>query len=402
MSDSFGSILQSSPRVKILSNVNLLIATNNTAELEKIIEPLHAAQITFTCDRLSVDELSNNLPQKQYSAILYVNSRIGDCNLACSLAKTLQVLYVNYPQVPLILLTDPLGDEQAVALMQSGLSAYVLKRNLCQLPEILQQTWLDFSNKRFLPTKEQSLIQQQQQTIHQLKIEKQSWLAKEQLQQEHIAHLNHELRGPISSMLGFAGMLKGQYYGALNDKQMQYVSALLGVGEHMLALVKNYLDLIKIDAHQQTLDLEKPAVEEICQASLNIVEEKAQQKQLKLIFNLEKNIDFCTADSTRLKQILVNLLANAIKFTDRGSVTLDVKLRKNWLYFAVTDTGTGIAPQNIKKLFSPFPQISNHHENTGLGLALSQKIAQLHGGEITVTSKLGVGSCFTLNIPQHQ
>ena len=196
-------------------------------------------------------------------------------------------------------------------------------------------------------------------------------------------------------------MLKEQYYGPLNEKQLQYTTGILSSGEHLLALVKNYLDIVKIDAHKQNLDLERLAVGEICQASLLIVEEKARNKGLDLIFNLEPNIDFCTADSVRLKQILINLLSNAIKFTDRGSVTLEVKLKQNLLYFSVIDTGTGISEKNMAKLFKPFPQITSHHESTGLGLALSRKLAQLHGGDLTATSELGQGSRFTLCIPQH-
>ncbi|MGL6344275.1 MAG: sensor histidine kinase, partial [Waterburya sp.] len=133
-----------------------------------------------------------------------------------------------------------------------------------------------------------------------------------------------------------------------------------------------------------------------------IVAEKAKQKSLKLIFKLGDNIDFCTADSVRLKQILVNLLSNAIKFTEQGSVTLQVTIKAQRIYFAVSDTGIGLSHKNLNKLFKPFPQITNHHESTGLGLTLSKKLAQLHGGDITVSSTLGKGSCFTLNMPQHQ
>ena len=132
-----------------------------------------------------------------------------------------------------------------------------------------------------------------------------------------------------------------------------------------------------------------------------MLEAKAKQKGLELNFEQQDKIDFCTGDSSCLKQILINLLSNAIKFTDVGSVTLRVTRDENYLYFAVIDTGTGISAENLNKLFKPFPQISNHHENTGLGLTLSRKQARLHGGDITVTSELGKGSCFTLSIPHH-
>ncbi|WP_319421957.1 sensor histidine kinase [Pleurocapsa sp. FMAR1] len=403
MSDSSGSILQLQTKITALSNVNLLIATANPADFHDITASLYAAEIDFTYDIVTINELDTNLlyAYEQYSAVIYNYVQATNEDVADTLVENLQWWRHLYPDAPLILITNYLGDERAVELIQAGVSGYVLKQKLYQLPDILAKTLSNFAKQQNIAN-QQNLIKQQQKKIQQLEIERQSWLDREQLNQEHIAHLNHELRNPISSMLGFAGMLKEQYYGTLNCKQMQYVSALLSVSGYMLDLVNNYLDLVKIDANKQILEIERLAVAEICQASLFIVTEKARQKGLNLIFNLEDNIDFCTADSVRLKQILVNLLNNAIKFTDRGSVTLEVKLKADWLHFSVIDTGMGISPQNLSKLFQPFPQITNNHESTGLGLTVSKKIAQLHQGDITVTSSLGKGSCFTLCIPQYQ
>lgn len=405
MSESSGSILQLQSQVTALSKVNLLIATTKAADLHKITSVLNAANISFTYDLydlVTIKELEHDLFQGLYNAVLYDYDQVIDSNLASSLTEKLQWWCHFYANIPLILITDPLGDKRAVELIQSGVDGYVLRQELHKLPQILELTLFNSISKQTIARQQQERIQQQQERIQQLEAEKQNWLTKERLKQEHIAHLNHELRSPISSMLGFAGMLKEEYYGSLNAKQMQYVSASLSVGEYMLELVNNYLDLVKIEADKQILDLERLAVSEICQASLNLVRGKAKQKNLELIFDLGDNIDFCTADSIRLKQILVNLLNNAIKFTDQGSVSLKVKLKKNLLYFSVVDTGIGISLQDIAKLFKPFPQISKHHESTGLGLTLSKKLAQLHGGDISVTSRLDKGSCFTLKIPQYQ
>jgi signal transduction histidine kinase len=401
MPDSSGSILQLQPKVTLLSNVKLLIVTSKTSDFQAIAAPLYQAAINFDYDLIATQQLSKNLPRQKYSAILYNYVPIADHNSVNSLSEKLQWWCHLYPNTPLILITDVLGDEQAVELIQSGVNGYVVRQNLDKLPAILEKTLFDFVSNQTLVVQQGNLIQQQQKKIEQLEAEKQSWLAQEQAKQEYISHLNHELRSPISSIMSFAGMLKEQYYGKLNQKQMQYVTLLHNVGKHMLDLVNNYLDLVKIDANKQTLDLEKLAVEEICQASLFIVAEKAKQKGLVLIFKLENKIDFCTADSVRLKQILVNLLSNALKFTEKGSVTLEVKLKGKRICFSVRDTGIGISAQNLSKLFQPFPQITNHHESTGLGLTLSKKLAQLHGGDITVSSTVGKGSCFTLDMPLH-
>ena len=387
-------------KVMALGKVNLLIVTNKTTDIKAIAAPLYAVNIDFTYD-LVTQEQSAELSGQKYSAILYDYAR-SDKHTVDSIIEKLQYWYHLYPHTPLILITDPLGDEEAVKLIQSGVGGYVLKHKLNGLPNILEETLFNFVSQQAIDTQQEELIKQQQQKIQQLEAQKQSRQDGEKAQQEHISHLIHELRNPISAIIGFAGMLKEQYYGSLNPKQMQYASLLHSSGEHLLALVKNYLEIAKIDANKQSLDLERIAVVEICQASIYIVADRAKEKGLELNYKLEDNIDFCTADSLRIKQILINLLSNAIKFTNEGSIALEVKFRDGQLYFAVTDTGVGISEANIAKLFKPFPQISNHHDSTGLGLTLSKKIAQLHGGDITVASKLGEGSCFTLRIPQHQ
>lgn len=402
MSDSSGSILQLQPKIMVLSNVKLLIVTSKVLDCMAIAATLEAAGTDFTYDLIATQELSGKLPRQKYNAILYNYAACITETGVNSLSEKLQWWCHLYPNTPLILITDTLGDQQAVELIQSGVNGYVLRENLDKLPEVLQKTIINFISNQTVIAAQQHLIKQQQEKIAQLEAEKQTWLAQQQAKQEYISHLNHELRSPISSIISFATMLKEQYYGRLNTKQMQYVTLLHNVGKHMLDLVNNYLDLVKIDANKQSLELERLAVEEVCQAALYIVAEKANQKGLQLNFKLSENIDFCTADSLRLKQILVNLLSNAIKFTEKGSITLQVNLQGERIYFAVHDTGIGIAKNNLAKLFQPFPQITTHQESTGLGLTLSKKLAQLHSGDITVTSVVGKGSCFTLDIPQHQ
>jgi signal transduction histidine kinase len=434
MVESSGSILQLHSKT-VLSKVNLLIVTNQLANFEAIASCLNTANIRFTADLIDSEQISDRSPAEQYSAILYDYTINSEEHHLEFLIEQLQCWWHHYPNTPLILITDILGDEAAAKLIQSGVNGYVLRHKLYQLPEILEKSLFDFASRRAIVkqqqdlikqqqdqlqelqaevrsysdaakiqamrfTQQQQLIKQEQNRVQQLKAEIQSWVDDEQTKQEHLAHLNHELRSPISSMLGFAGMLKEQYYGNLNERQMRYVNAMLSVGQYMLDLVNNYLDIAKIDANKQTLDLERLAVAEVCQNALFCLEKKAEQKGLGLNFDLADDLDFCTADSRCLRQILINLLSNAIKFTDSGTITLQVKQDAEFLYFAVIDTGTGISAENMNKLFQPFPQISNHQESTGLGLALSRKLARLHHGDIVVTSELGQGSCFTLSIPR--
>ncbi|MEM9506191.1 MAG: HAMP domain-containing sensor histidine kinase [Cyanobacteria bacterium P01_E01_bin.35] len=402
MIESSGSILQLQSRATTLSNVHLLIVSSQTVHFQAIAASLRAAEVEFSYDLFDSQQLDENPPHQKYCAIIYDYSQVSSGATADFLLENIQWWGHLFPDIPLVLVTDVLGDEQAIRLIQSGVSGYVLRHKLYQLPETLEKTLYDFVSKRAIIKQQQDLIKKQQEQIQNLEAERQSWHQQKQSRQEHISHLVHELRNPIAAIIGFARALKEQYYGDLNAKQMQYASLLVGSGEHLLALVKNYLELTKIEANKQILEFERVAVVEICQASTLMVAEKAAAKGLELDFDLEDQIDFCIADSMRLKQILINLLSNAIKFTESGSVKLKITRKQDDLYFAVIDTGVGISAENISKLFRPFPQISNHHENTGLGLTLSKKLAQLHGGDITVTSQLGKGSCFTLCIPQYQ
>jgi len=218
-----------------------------------------------------------------------------------------------------------------------------------------------------------------------------------------LSYLHHELRAPLSAIIGFARMLKDELYGPLNPKQQQYVQGIASSGDYLLSLVNDVLDWSKLSAQQEELFCEWVAVEDLCLAVIFLFKEKAKNKGLTLELNVAPEAGLCWGDQKRLKQILINLLSNAVKFTETGAVTLQVYVQEHRLHFAVQDTGIGIAPQDQSQLFQPFRQIphslNRREKGTGLGLALSRKFAQLHGGDITCLSQPGQGSCFTLQIP---
>ena len=216
-------------------------------------------------------------------------------------------------------------------------------------------------------------------------------------------HTSHELRTPLTGIIGFSRLLGEQIYGPLNDKQMQYIAALSNCGEHLLELVNDLLDLSRIDAGREQLYIEELPVEDVCRGALSLVQQQANQANLELKLDIAPDITVCKGDGRRLKQILVNLLSNGVKYTDEGSVNLKVSQDEQQMCFSVIDTGIGMTAEEIKSLFKPFHRINSleHRKRpgTGLGLALSLKLAQLHGGNITVTSEPNQGSCFTLSLP---
>jgi len=222
----------------------------------------------------------------------------------------------------------------------------------------------------------------------------------------NLSHIHHEFRTPLTGILGFSKMLREELYGELNPKQHQYVQGILNSAEHLLALVNDFLDLSKINANCEELFWELVAVEDLCLAVISIVQPRAKDRGLTLRLDIGPEVNLCRLDQRRWKQILLNLLSNAIKFTEKGSVTLKVDRQENCLTFSIIDTGIGINIEDQKRLFLPFKQISNtinrQQKGTGLGLVLSRKLAQLHGGDIRLTSVVGQGSCFEVILPLTQ
>ncbi|MCC5598809.1 hybrid sensor histidine kinase/response regulator [Nostoc favosum] len=221
---------------------------------------------------------------------------------------------------------------------------------------------------------------------------------------EFLATMSHELRTPLNAIMGLSQLLQQEIVGSLNEKQNEYVNCIYSSGEHLLALINDILDLSKVEAGKEELLLSALPVSDLCNYAIWTVRDRALEKGLQLTckIDLEEDI-FCFADEWRIKQMLLNLLTNAIKFTPAGQVSLVVKKVSQGITFTVSDTGIGIDSNQFQFLFEPFKQLDSRlnrqYEGTGLGLALTRKLARLHGGDVTVTSTLGEGSQFTLFLP---
>jgi PAS domain S-box-containing protein len=226
------------------------------------------------------------------------------------------------------------------------------------------------------------------------------------LKDEFLANMSHELRTPLNAILGLSEALQEQIAGPLNERQLKYLGTIEESGRHLLALINDILDLSKIEAGKLDLQFEEVPAEQVCQASLQFIKQTALKKGITVSFNPSQSQPLLRADTRRLKQILVNLLTNAVKFTpEKGQVGLDVVAEPGLetLRFVVWDTGLGITPENLSKLFKPFVQLDSsltrQHEGTGLGLALVARLVEYHGGSISVESQPGRGSRFTVALP---
>ncbi len=246
-------------------------------------------------------------------------------------------------------------------------------------------------------------ITERKQTELKLRASQEAAEAASRAKTEFLATMSHELRTPLNAIMGLSQLLQQEIVGSLNEKQNEYVSCIYSSGEHLLAVINDILDLSKVEAGKEELLLSSLSVADICNYAIWIVRDRALEKGLQLTHEIDLEADICIADERRVKQMLLNLLTNAIKFTPAGQISLVVKKVPQGITFTVSDTGIGIDSNQFQFLFEPFKQLDSRlnrqYEGTGLGLALTRKLARLHGGDVTVTSTLGKGSQFTLFLP---
>jgi len=222
---------------------------------------------------------------------------------------------------------------------------------------------------------------------------------------EFLANMSHELRTPLTAVMGFSEVLLREIPGNLNEKQKEYLQDIYQSGEHLLNLINEILDLSKIEAGKLELELEMFDIEDLIEESLIFFKEKAMKHNIMVHKRLGEEIGELYADRRKVKQVLVNLLSNAFKFTpDGGTITVEVQRQDNEVVFSVEDTGPGISEEDQKRLFRPFEQLQSpltkKVKGTGLGLHLSKRLVELHGGRIWVKSELGKGSMFSFSIPE--
>ena len=230
------------------------------------------------------------------------------------------------------------------------------------------------------------------------------------IKSEFLANMSHELRTPLNHIIGFTELIVDENFGELNETQKEYLSDSLQSSQHLLSLINDVLDISKIEAGKFELEPIEVDLRSLMEDSLKLIKEKAMKQGIKLVLNIKQIPVTITADKRKLKQILYNLLSNAVKFTSAGgAISLGVQMGngdtgREWLEISVKDTGIGLAAGNLEDIFEPFAQVessaSRCFQGTGLGLTLTKKFVNLHGGEIWVRSAgVNKGSTFVFTIP---
>ncbi|MEO8751498.1 MAG: GAF domain-containing protein [Casimicrobiaceae bacterium] len=220
---------------------------------------------------------------------------------------------------------------------------------------------------------------------------------------EFLANMSHELRTPLNAIIGFSEVLAEKLFGEMNAKQTEYVGDITESGRHLLSLINDILDLSKIEAGRMELDPADFTLATAIDNTLSLVRERAQRRSIRLSHAHDERVTTIHADERKVRQVLLNLLSNALKFTpEGGAVSVRTTGYDDRVEVAVTDTGVGIAPEDQETVFEEFRQVglvARKIEGTGLGLAISRKIVELQGGAIRLTRQVGVGSTFTFSLP---
>jgi signal transduction histidine kinase len=227
--------------------------------------------------------------------------------------------------------------------------------------------------------------------------------AASQHKSEFLANMSHELRTPLNAIIGFSQVLGDGMVGPVNEKQAEYLDDIISSGNHLLSLINDVLDLSKVEAGQVELEVHPFSLRKALESGVVMVRERATEDGVRVAFVADPEVDVVDGDERRIKQVIFNLLSNAVKFTPAGGeVDVSATRVNGEVRVSVADTGPGVAPEDRERIFEEFQQSETgvgKREGTGLGLALSKRFVELHGGRIWLDSEVGRGSTFTFALP---
>ncbi|NJK29158.1 MAG: response regulator [Acaryochloris sp. RU_4_1] len=395
------------------NSLKILVVDDDEVDRMAVRRALKTAGVLVDCaETCDATATLATLKTKSFDCI-FLDYRLPDQD-GLSLVQAIRELGI---QTPLIVLTGQ-GDEQiAVNLMKAGASDYLAKskispgrlaqmlRNAIRVYQAEQQTALATQRLQeshdLLLRKNQELEQQRQQ-IHAQNLQ---LIEAAQIKSRFLATLSHELKTPLNAILGFSQMLLRPSKGTLSVKQTEMVQRILNNGKHLLEMLTEILDFSRIEAGRLDLNPEWFNLAELIAATLEELRSLADQKQLTLSMHFSLGNPTVFNDPGRVRQILTNLLSNAIKFTEAGQIWVKVKENSpEQLVISIDDTGIGIPPAELTSIFEAFCQVdqtnTRKHPGTGLGLAITRTLVEMMSGQITVTSQVGEGSTFRIEIPR--
>jgi PAS domain S-box-containing protein len=267
--------------------------------------------------------------------------------------------------------------------------------------------WKDISERKLaeeeLKLYRENLERLVKQRTAELEIEKERALSADRFKSAFLATMSHELRTPLNSIIGFTGVLLKERPGPVNEEQKKQLGMVQNSARHLLSLINDVLDISKIEAGQLNINIERFNISPVINKVIENSRSFAEKKNLQIYISVASGVINIYSDKLRVEQILLNLVNNAIKFTEAGSVSIECSLIRKFVIIKVIDTGIGIEKEQMEKIFKPFTQIdpglTRKFEGTGLGLSICKKLLDLLNGSIEVESQPGVGSTFIVKLP---
>ena len=300
---------------------------------------------------------------------------------------------------PVVMMTGAGDEETAKEGYRKGVNGFLIKTT-------------HSSHLKYLPVEVENAINHAR-TKKELIKAKEIAEAATRAKSEFLANMSHELRTPLNAIIGFSDMIRTGLSGDVSEKQAEFIEDIYSSGEHLLSLINDILDLSKIESGNMDIQYSSINLEKLIQRSTLFFKEKMLNNKLKLTVEIDLSTDCLEVDERLIKQVVINLISNAVKFTpEGGSIIVGTKKDEDnsnsdgMIEIYVKDTGIGIKKEDTHLLFEPFKQIESvytkKYEGTGLGLALCKDIVELHGGELKVASEWGKGSCFSFTIPKNR
>lgn len=397
------------------------LPNDSTTELQLATTLLAQDAQTSTCNRTKLSSIPNTAPLRQkHQAVTQRYCALDTPHMAAAVSQQ-RVMLSN-----LAAIENPEVETQAAALTtrdRQNQSFSLLKIPLS--PSLLQLdgTWDGMgegtTQKTTLGSASELLLviaqdtTEHQQATKELAAKNADLVQLNRLKDEFLACISHELKTPLTAVLGLSSLLKEQTIGTLNERQSRYAQLIYHSGRQLMTVVNDILDLTRMETGQLELTLEPVLIQSVCDRAYSQAQQRPSEKNqqdkdatdaINFTLSIEPGLEHLVADELRLRQMLMHLLSNALKFTNPSDeIGLQVSRWEGWIAFTVWDTGIGIPDEKQHLIFQKFQQLEQPltrcHQGTGLGLVLTQRLARLHGGDISFISKAGVGSQFTLLLP---
>jgi signal transduction histidine kinase len=373
--------------------LRILIADDSEDDVRLIAHELRTAGCQATLERVEeAGPMRGALARGGWDAV------ISDFSMPrFSATEALAVFQEAGLDLPFIIVSGTIGEEAAVACMRAGAHDFVWKDKLARLAPALDRevrAARDRATQRENERINRALTQAREQAERISRFKSQ-----------FLANMSHELRTPLNAIIGYSELLQSDETTQLSPRHREWLAAVLAGGRHLLRLINDVLDMASVEAGRILLNVEPVAVATLVGFALDLVHPMAAKKGLSVTAEIAPELPAVPADPVRLRQVLYNLLSNAIKFTPAGgAVRVTARLEDDRMVVAVIDTGVGIQAHDLPRLFQEFERIESppdapRAEGTGLGLALTKRLVELHGGTVAVTSEPGKGSTFTIRLP---